>query len=289
VRAAHSASESIGRSSEWFQQEARARLQVLVEQTMTSATAGFDEKTGEATKKFGSHLAGETASHLAQIREQVDGVAAEAGVRARSEMDKAAEAAASSFGQVLAEISGQQAEQFADTSRNAVRERTQELDRSAEQVIQQFEASAGNSVGRFQAQVESQLEAGMEHVRATLSTEFASAMEGYRAERDAHHKAWAENLEQMSATAMGKYEERLQTACDSWIVSSVRRLSEHGQNAIESMLRSADVALRESCSKVFDGLAETLRERSASAAGVSGPASFKPGLSANRDTETSGS
>ena len=289
VSAAHSAGEAIARSSEWFQQEARARLQVLVEQTMTSATAGFDEKTDEATKKFGSLLAGETASYLAQIREQVDGVAAEAGVRARTEMEKAAEAAASSFGQVLVDLSAQQAEQFADTSRNAVRERTQELDRSAEQVIQQLEASAGNSVGRFQAQVESQLETGMEHVRATLSTEFASAMEGYRAERDAHHKAWAENLEQMSANAMGKYEERLQTACDSWIVSSVRRLSEHGQNAIESMLRSADVALRESCSKVFDGLAETLRERSASAAGVSGAPGFKPGLSANRDAETSSS
>jgi hypothetical protein len=71
-------------------------------------------------------------------------------------------------------------------------------------------------------------------------------------------------------------------------VSSVRRLSEHGQNVIESMLRSADLALRESCSKVFDGLAEILRERSASAAGVSGAAGFNPGLSPNRDVETSG-
>jgi hypothetical protein len=288
VSAAHSAGEAIGRSSEWFQQEARARLQVLVEQTMTSATAGFDQKTDEAAKKFGSHLAGEAASHLAQIREQVEGVAAEAGVRARSEMDKAAEAAASSFGQVLVEISAQQAEQFADSSRNAVRDRTQELDRSAQQIVQQLEASVGDSVGRFQVLMESQMGTGMEHARAALSTEFASALEGYRAERDAHHKDWAENLDRLGADAIGKYEERLQTACDSWMVSSVRRLSEHGQNVIESMLRSADLALRESCSKVFDGLAEILRERSASAAGVSG-AAFKPGPAPERDLETSGS
>ncbi len=58
VRAAHSAAESIGRSSEWFQQEARARLQVLVEQTITSAAAAFDEKTGEATKTFGAATGG---------------------------------------------------------------------------------------------------------------------------------------------------------------------------------------------------------------------------------------
>jgi len=283
ARAAHSAAESIGRSSEWFQQEARARLQVVVEQTITSAATGFEEKTGEATKKFGVHLAGESASHLAQIREQVESIAGESVIRTRSELEKAAESAASSFGQVLRDISAQQAEQFADSSRNTVGERTQELDRSAQQIIQQFEASAGDSVGRFQALMESQVGTSTEQARAALSSEFASAMENYRAERDAHHKEWAENLAQLTGDAIGKYEERLQTACDSWMVSSVRRLSEHGQNVIESMLRSADLALRESCSKVFDGLAEILRERSASAAGVAG---FKLSPAPNRDVES---
>ncbi len=169
-----------------------------------------------------------------------------------------------------------------------MRERTEDLDRSAQQVVQRFEASAGDSVGRFQARMESQFESSMERARSAFSDEFALDLESYRVERDAHHEEWAQSIDQLSGDAMGKYEERLQTACDSWIVSSVRRLSEHGQNVIESMLRSADLALRESCSKVFDGLAEILRERSASAAGVSGAAGFNPGLSPNRDVETSG-
>jgi hypothetical protein len=286
VRAAHSAGESIGRSSEWFQQEARARLQVLAEQTITSAATGFDERTAEAGKKYGLQLASESASHIEQIREQVKGVAGEAVSCASSELQQAAEAAASSFGQVLRDVSAQQAEQFADSSRNTVRKRTEELDRSAQQVVQQLEANSGDLLGRFQALMESQLGTSMEQARSTLATEFASNLEGYRAERDAHHKEWAENLDRLSGDAIGKYEERLQTACDSWMVSSVRRLSEHGQNAIESMLRSAELALRESCSKVFDGLAEILRERSASAAGVSGAAGFKAAPAIYRDTES---
>ena len=286
VRAAHSAGESIGRSSEWFQQEARARLQVLVEQTITSAATGFEEKTGEATKKYEAHLAEESASHLAQIRQQAEGIAGEAAGHARGALDKAAEAAASSFGEVLRDISAQQAEQFADSSRNTVGERTQELEHSAQQVLQRFEANAGDSVQRLQAQMESQLGTSLEQARGAFSREFASDLESYRAERDAHHDEWAQSLDQLSNDAVAKYQERLETACDSWIVSSVRRLSEHGQNVIESMLRSADLALRESCSKVFDGLAEMLRERSANAAGVTG---FKPGLTANRDVESPGS
>lgn len=290
ARAAHSAGESIGRSSEWFQQEARARLQVLVEQTITSAAAGFEEKTGEGTKKFGVQLAEESANHLTQIREQAEAIAGEAAGRARSELDKAAEAAASSFGQVLRDISSQQAEQFAESGRSAVLERTQELNQSTAEIFQRFEASAGDSANRVRGQMESQVETIMKEARTTFSTEFASDLESYRAERDAHHEEWSQSLDQLSNDAITKYQERLETACDSWIVSSVRRLSEHGQNAIESMLRSADVALRESCSKVFDGLAEMLRERSASAAGVSGVTGFKPGpgpgLAPNRDAES---
>jgi hypothetical protein len=50
----------------------------------------------------------------------------------------------------------------------------------------------------------------------------------------------------------------------------VRRLNEHGQNVIESLTRSAEQALRDSCSKVFEGLAETMRSRTGSSQGFPG-------------------
>ena len=285
TRAAHSASESIGRSSEWFQQEARARLQVLVEQTVTTAAAGFDEKTAEAAKRYGAQLADESTSHLALVHQRIESLAVDAAGRARSEFDKATEAAASSFGHVLRGIAGREAEQFMQTTGDTVRGRAEDLDRSAQQVLSQFEANAATSLEQLQVQMSSQLENSIRESRAALSTEFATALEGYRAERDLHLQNWASDLDRLSGEAIGTYQERLQTACDSWIVSSVRRLSEHGQNVIESMLRSADQALRDSCSKVFEGLAEILRERSANAAGA-GVAGFAP--PPNRDVESSG-
>jgi hypothetical protein len=60
----------------------------------------------------------------------------------------------------------------------------------------------------------------------------------------------------------------------------VRRLNEHGQNVIESLMRSADQGLRDSCAKLFDGLGAMLRERTANAAGVAGfapPANLEGG------------
>jgi hypothetical protein len=287
TRAARAAAESIGRSSEWFQQEARARLQVLVEQTVTTAASGFDEKTAEAAKKYGAQLAAESTSHLALVHQRIESLAVDTADRARSEFDKAAEAAAGSFGHVLQGIAGREAEQFMQMTGDTVRGRTEDLDRSAQQVLSQFEANATTSLEQLQVQMSSQLENSIRESRAALSTEFATALEGYRAERDLHLQNWASDLDRLSGEAIGTYQERLQTACDSWIVSSVRRLSEHGQNVIESMLRSADQALRDSCSKVFEGLAEILRERSANAAGA-GVAGFAAPPPPSRDVESSG-
>ena len=99
-------------------------------------------------------------------------------------------------------------------------------------------------------------------------------MDGYRTERDAHEQHWSAKLHELTEEAEGKYQERLDKAADSWSVSSVRRLNEHGQNVIESLMRSADQTLRDSFAKIFDGMSEMLRERvSANAASAFAPSS----------------
>jgi tetrahydromethanopterin S-methyltransferase subunit G len=269
VRASHAAAESIGRSSEWFQQEARARLQVLVEQMLATAAGGFEEKTAEAARRFEARLEEQSTARVAQIHQQLDGVASELAGRARTEIGSAAEAAAASFGQVLHGISEREVEQFANKSRSAMAEREQDFEHFTHDAMRNLEMSAGTSLDRFRAQMASQLETSVAEGRGALAAEFASALDGYRAEREAHQKEWAASLGRLSDEAAGKYQERLQTTCDSWMVSSVRRLNEHGQNVIESLMRSADQSLRDSCSKVFEGLAAMLRDRT-NAGGVVG-------------------
>ncbi|HXJ16905.1 MAG TPA: hypothetical protein VNM68_06870 [Candidatus Polarisedimenticolia bacterium] len=268
VRASHAAAESIGRSSEWFQQEARAHLQVLVEQALAGAASGFEEKTAQAARKFESQLEEQSNARLGQIREQLGGVAGEVTARTRTQLDQAAEAAAASFGEVVRSISEQEVQQFTNTSRSALAERTQDLESFTQQLLGRLEASAGGSIDRFRAQMASELETSIAQGRGALAAEFASALDGYRAAREAQQKTWAESLERASEEAASRHQERLQTAGDSWMVSSVRRLNEHGQNAIESLLRSADQSLRESFSRVFEGLSAMLRERATNSAGA---------------------
>ncbi len=282
VRASHAAAESIGHTSEWLQQEARARLQALVEQSFVTADAGLGQRSADAGQKFETQLAAQSAAHLGQIRAQVEGVAGEVVARTRTDLDRAAEAAAASFGQLVHEVSEREATQFAATTSSTRRERAEEFDHATQELLHQLDVNAFSSVERFRVQMASQWESSVGEGRAALGAEFASALEGFRAERDAHQNEWSAQLERMTGDATGKFQDRLQTTADSWVMASVRRLNEHGQNGIESLLRSADQALRDSCSKVFDGLAQMLRERTANGAGAGNVAGFTQG--AGRDT-----
>jgi len=292
VRASHAASEAIGRSSEWFQQEARSRLQVLVEQSMASATAGFDEKASEATHRFEARLEEQSAGRIGQIHQQLDGVAAEITGRTRTQLDEAAEAAAASFGEVLRRVSAQEVESFTNNSRTALVESENELGRVAEQLIQNLESNAQASTERFRAQMASQLDETLAQGRNTLAAEFASALDAHKAEREAHQKSWAEELQRLSEEAAARHRDRLQTTGDSWVVSSVRRLNEHGQDAIESLMRSADQSLRESCARFFAGLSEMLRERPSNSSSPSGfgtvPGAVVEGAPASQSESASG-
>jgi hypothetical protein len=282
VRAAHSAAESLGRTSEWFQQEARARLQVLVEQALVTAGAGLGEKTAAATQSFETQLAAQASAHLAQMREQVETVAGEVTGRARTELDRAAEAAAASFGEVLHAEADRQSTEFRATTSGIQRERTEQFEHTTQELLHKLDVNAWSSIEGFRVRMADHLETAVAEGRGALNSEFTSAIEGYRTERDAHKQQWIEHLERLSGEATGRYQEKLQTSGDAWVVSSMRRLNEHGQNGIESLLRTADQALRDSFAKVFEGLSEMLRERSTNAAGAGGGSGF--GQISNRDS-----
>jgi len=284
VRASHAAAESIGRSSEWFQQEARARMQVLVEQTMATTANTFDEKSAEAARNLDAQLEERTAGHVAQIRRQLEGVGSELSGRARNDIASAAEAAAASFGQVLRNISEQEAAQFTASSRAIVAERRQEFEQITAGALQNLEASASASLDGFKGQMASDVEASLGEGRNALASEVASMLDSFRTQAEAQRNGWAAGLDQLSAEATAKHQERLQTASDAWMVSSVRRLNESGQSAIESLIRSADKSLRDSCSKVFEDLAEMLRRTTsiAEAVGFTPP----PGYEAEEPSAT---
>lgn len=271
VRAAHAAAESIGRSSEWFQQEARSRLQVLVEQAAATASTSLDEKTAEASKKFEAQMEDRSIARGAALQREFDGLTGEVVGRARSQLDAVAEAAASSFGQVVRELSAREIRQYTEASRSALAERARELESFTGDRLREFRAEASASIDDLHARMGSELDASMARGRDSLAAELSKVEDNFRAEREACEVVWSESAGRIGDEAAARFQERLQNAADSWAVSSIRRVNERGQTVVDSLLRSADQSLRDSFARVFENLLETLRERSSSAAGSAQP------------------
>ena len=207
---------SIGRASEWFQQEARARLQVLVEQTVVTAGTSFERKDQRSCAEV-RHGSGWTIRRASRANSGATELGGRRSRRLRgSRLAEAAEVAASSFGQVLRGISEQEAEQFAATSRDALHARAQELEGIAQKVARDADAAAGVSLERFRAQLASHLETSLSEGRPHLRRN-SSALDRYRTKRDAHQKDWAASLDQLTGEAAERYQERLEArATPGW-------------------------------------------------------------------------
>jgi hypothetical protein len=259
ARAGHSAGEAISRTSEWFQQETRERLQVLAEQTLANATASFQDETTKAAAQFATHLEGQSVFHLAQVHQQLDNVANDLTGRTRSQLAEAAETAAASFGHVLHSMSNDHAQQFAANAQDTVEQKRQELDDHARNSHASFENDSAITLQNLRQQTTWHMETAVGEARSVLATESATALEAHRNEHSTRTQQYSEELNRIAAEAEGQSGTRIQTAADSWTVASVRRLNEHGQNVIESLMRSADHALRDSASRIFENLAAALR------------------------------
>src|SRR6185437_11165092 len=150
------------------------------------------EKTATTGRHFDAALEIQSAGHLAKVYERIEGVATEIAGRTRTEIERASEAAASSFGQVLRSISEQQGQQFLSENRSAIEQRQQDLKQFASELLLNLETGAGTSIDRFHAQMASELEASVSEGRRFLSAEFASALDGYRTEREASRRLASE-------------------------------------------------------------------------------------------------
>ena len=256
------ATEAAEKTAAGLEEQVRVRLQSVADSVLERGTLALEERTAGAVQKFARELDARSLECMTRTREQFDSLANETAGRSRTQIEQAAESAAGAFGQVLRELVDQEAERFSASAAKVGEAQQHELEDSASQLLRKFETGAESSFARLHQQAAAQVETHISEARSAFADEFNSSLASFRAERETHEKQWAENLERMSAEAAAHHRERLDTTCDTWVVSSVRRLNEHGDHMIEALMRSADQAVRESCAKLFEGLAEILRERS---------------------------
>src|SRR4029077_18211756 len=92
-----------------------------------------------------------------------------------------------------------------------------------------------------------------------LLTQLGSAREELRQESDAQQQKLAECAAGLNDEVLEGYKRRLEAASNSWLLTTVSKLSQQTEQHIQNLTRAAEERLRAACTDVFSGVGESLR------------------------------
>jgi hypothetical protein len=122
-------------------------------------------------------------------------------------------------------------------------------------------AETEESFAGFQTRVAERMVQGVSQAQQDLQVSLQPIIARWREEREAQHREWLAQLQQLGDQALDQHQNRLANVSNSWMATSVTALSEHSQTVLDQLAHAAEQRLRDTCAQVFSGLGDTLRQR----------------------------
>ena len=210
---------------------------------------------------FGAELDHYSRSYVQHTQGQVEEAAREVVEKLRKQAEEMASASAASI--------VQQAREDSDAALAEFRARSAEV---SAQVKTQFEAQAADARSKseaererlsaeFRAALKQQSQDELGNARRDLAAQLGSAREELRAESQIQQEKLAEYAAAFNEQAIEDYKRRLESASNSWLLTTASKLSQQSEQHLQAVARSAEQRLRDACNDVFSGVGETLRRR----------------------------
>lgn len=282
ARAAQEASASLASAAEWQLQEATARLKLQLQEALQKFQSRLEESLRESAGNYPAELVKIEAAHMANVGEELKKAAQERLETSRAELAQASEAAAADFHSAIDARAEAALKDFSTAASEQAEQGRARLVGASEQALKTFESHAETSVAHFQEQLAAKMDQSMRQSQELLAAQLVATFDSFQNQGDSQVKEWSANLEAASAGAFERHEDRLRSAGDSWVDTSVRQLEAMSRTRIEALVGAAEGAMRKSCVDVFDGVARAMREHFLSALGEAAkavqpaPAEVKP-------------
>jgi hypothetical protein len=248
--ATHSTFEALYKASEWYQKKAQTSMQATLEKMMDQSTAGMRERAAEVSRMFGAELDHYSRSYVEHAQGLIEEDAKEIKERTREQLEVTAKTVAASATDELRRITSESLVQFEEAAKV-----------SAEQTQAGMKKGADKALGEFDAHLEERMVQGATLARRHLEEQLKPLVEAFYARREAEQAVWLEQMKGSVEKSIEQYKERLENTSNSWLLASATTLGQHSKAVLETLSGAAEERLRNTCSDVFAGLGETLRQR----------------------------
>ncbi len=255
----HHTFESLFKTAEWYGKKAHTQMQAAIDKGMENALATLKEKAGEMSGIFGTELDHYSRSYVEHTQGQVEEAARESLERMRKQAE---EMAADSAGSIV--------QQAREDTEGALADFRARADSLSAQIKTQFEAQAASAgteseavsqqlSAEFRAALKLQVQDELGGARKELLAQIVSAREELHLESEAQQQKLAEGVAGMNDEALEDYRRRLETASNSWLLTTVAKLSQQSDQHVQRLTKAAEERLRAACTEVFSGVGDALR------------------------------
>jgi hypothetical protein len=250
TEAQHETYESLLKASEWYQKKAQTTMQATLERAVDQSTTTLRDRAAEISSLVASELDHYRRTYVDHSKAEIEEAAKEVLDRERSKLNETAEIANASFTDRVSHVTDDSLRRFESTSREAL-----------EKARSDMEFNRDGSLAEFQKKLDEQMSLGVDQARTFLQSQLLPMMEEWAAQRETQQKQWTEKMQTSSDDSIDTYKTRLENASNSWLLASATTLGQHSQAVLDTLAKSAEKRIRETCSDVLAGMGDTIKAR----------------------------
>ena len=248
--AQHETYDALLKASEWYQKKAQTTMQASLERAVEQSTTTLRDRAAEVSSLVASELDHYRRTYVDHSKAEIEDVAKEVVDRERSKLSETAEMATAGFTDNVAHVTNDSLRRFESSSREAL-----------EKARSDMEFNRESSLAEFQKKLDEQMSLGVDQARIFLQSQLLPMMEEWAEQRAKEQKQWNEKMGQASDDSIDVYKTRLENASNSWLLASATTLGQHSQAVLDTLAKSAEKRIRETCSDVLAGMGDTIKAR----------------------------
>ena len=283
----HSTFESLFKSSEWYEKKVQTQMQSTLEKGIDQTSVRLREKAAEMSGLFASELDHYSRSYVEHTRGQMQESASDVIEQASRQFADTSDAAAAKFTELASQIGREQFDLYASKTKDAFEQNASYMEASATQVRARLESDARAFAVDFQRALSQHAQQTLVLGKQELAAQIDHAKAGLFMQSQGLEQQLHAAVKSMATMAMDEHKERLETASNSWLLTTVTKLHQQSENLIEQLVDDTRNQLKVVCNSVFIELGEALRERLAGLAEpLDAPANpALPGVSPEKNTQ----
>ena len=257
----HATFEALFKSADWYEKKVQMHMQSTLEKGLDQASASLREKAGELSGQFASELDHYSRSYVEHAQTQMGENARDAAEKASLQMAQAGETAAANFTERAGHLTREQFDHFSVKVDSAFEQNAARIEAHTVQVRSKLEGDARMLAGEFQRVITQQAQQGLAQGKQDLASQVDLAKDSLRIEAQSLDRQLRTSLQSFGSHALDEYKQRLENASNSWLLTTVSKLSQQSETLIDHLTDSTEKRLRSTCNAVVAEMGETLRQR----------------------------